>query len=345
MSSEALSADCGFDVTSTPHAVSLTATEMHLFRSDCCLMRERHGATSFFMTLSEARKILRGSTRSALLAYVAELLVRELRRTRLQGAVRFSAKACGAEFWVQQRRSGDPINWHWDKDEELRDACELVVHPLVSTVTYLSTGGAPTVVLGARVLPTGTLCQPVGGVLPSTISYPRHGKLLRFNGRLLHGCPVELAEPMRHKEESMAVEADERVTLLVNVWLNHRPLGLSTLPSSTSGKLRCRIGAARVLRASAGLIQPPVAPPWRLICGDQAQRVHGHVIPTVALRVPVCEGSQQLRVRLPLPVQVYDDSRPPSGDGTATYQDAPLTVHEGGADDIDHEDGEDDNDE
>lgn len=58
----------------------------------------------------------------------------------------------GAEWWVQVRECTDstaskPIGFHWDKDEELLDADGVNVHPYVSTVTYLTHHGAPTIVL------------------------------------------------------------------------------------------------------------------------------------------------------------------------------------------------------
>jgi len=56
---------------------------------------------------------------------------------------------------------------------------------------------------------------------------------------LLHGCPPALAEPP-------AIHG-ERLTLLVNVWRNHTPVGLKPLPKSTALRLRCRVGAARQL--------------------------------------------------------------------------------------------------
>jgi hypothetical protein len=47
---------------------------------------------------------------------------------------RLDTRRSGAEFWVQRRSHGQPINWHWDKDEQLRDATGMTVHPLVSEI-------------------------------------------------------------------------------------------------------------------------------------------------------------------------------------------------------------------
>ena len=74
-------------------------------------------------------------------------------------------EAAGCEWWVQVRRGPNPaeaacrrsprsfsadarnIRWHWDKDERLIDSDGPTVHPAVSTVTYLTGAGAPTVIV------------------------------------------------------------------------------------------------------------------------------------------------------------------------------------------------------
>ena len=57
----------------------------------------------------------------------------------------YDPETSGAEWWVQSRPG---LSCHWDKDEELRVAAGLFVHPQVSTVTYLTAGAAqaPTLV-------------------------------------------------------------------------------------------------------------------------------------------------------------------------------------------------------
>ncbi|KAG8465809.1 hypothetical protein KFE25_005379 [Diacronema lutheri] len=134
----------------------------------------------------------------------------------------------GVEFWAQRRssrsaRAAQSINWHFDKDEALREAHGVFVHPHISTVTYLSDAGAPTVVMPVRIDLDGTgarLDAPAASASCATVSYPRRGRHLAFNGRLLHGCPIELA--------FQRVQSYERRTVLVNIWLNHRPAGIET---------------------------------------------------------------------------------------------------------------------
>jgi hypothetical protein len=128
---------------------------------------------------------------------------------------------------VQKPGSGTSINWHFDKDEDLLDEYGVYIHPFISTVTYLSDVGSPTVVIGARVTSEGELQmhddgaaaddddgadadgagaaddgaddddddgdddqqQPLLQQQPFDVyaSYPVLGKHIAFNGRLLHG--------------------------------------------------------------------------------------------------------------------------------------------------------------
>jgi len=62
-------------------------------------------------------------------------------------------------------------------------------------------------------------------------SYPSPGKLLLFNGKLLHGCPPQLSQPQSTSEP--------RLTLLINIWLNHRPIDIPRLPRFAWRLLRC----------------------------------------------------------------------------------------------------------
>ena len=55
-----------------------------------------------------------------------------------------------------------------------------------------------------------------------------------------------------------------------------------------------------------------------------ASREEGAPRATAELPVPVCEGTYELRLTLPLPVQ---DSGAAADEGTTTHPDAPLLVH------------------
>ena len=126
-------------------------------------------------------------------------------------------------------------------------------------MTYLSEVGAPTVVIGARVTPEGELnstaaedtCRS-GDDAHSTerkydvfASYPVLGKHIAFNGRLLHGCPSSCALPRSRTAKQSGGKLDiktttasgdgrQRVSLLVNIWLNHKPLGVEPISAAAA---------------------------------------------------------------------------------------------------------------
>ena len=142
----------------------------------------------------------------------------------------FDASKSGAEWWVQLRRPGDEqkeaVAFHWDKDEDLVDEYGVCVCPAISTVTYLSDCGAPTVVLEKT---PPTMYEDVdafrGAVGVANASFPESGKHIAFDGRMLHGAPRELAK-------SAPERGYLRVSFLVNVWLGYKPRGIVDFPES-----------------------------------------------------------------------------------------------------------------
>lgn len=158
------------------------------------------------------------------------------------------SEGCGAQFWVQVRPSaGDDssVAFHFDRDEQLALNFGVYEPPFLSTVTYLSEGGAPTCMLPVRHAScsrtTGCLenhsrlaVEPSGAPMPAVCSFPREGKHLLFDGRLLHGCPSALAEPTERPVDS---EPPLRVSLLVNLWLAHRPFLCEPLPAEWLARL------------------------------------------------------------------------------------------------------------
>jgi hypothetical protein len=117
------------------------------------------------------------------------------------------------------------ICFHWDKDEDLRLLMDgkMYIHPHISTVTYLSDIGAPTVALNYRVdtftgeyvIPTSKSTSTINdehnnsndnnsnsnmeenvdaAVVEGYLSWPKKGKHLSFDGRYLHGAPSDFME-------------------------------------------------------------------------------------------------------------------------------------------------------
>ncbi|KAL1502995.1 hypothetical protein AB1Y20_011065 [Prymnesium parvum] len=259
----------GFQAQQWPHPLKGVLR----LKDDCTRLSAAHPEENFFLPWREAAALLAARRRPALLGYVAELLDFYLDQLA-SGGMRLARRRCGAEFWVQRRAAREDIPFHWDKDEALREAAHVLVHPAVSTVTYLTHGGAPTVVLAARasaspgisggqIGSSGAELQlgarrrrmPPDGVprhAAALVSYPRAGKLLAFSGALLHGVPSALAEAC----------TGERLTLLVNVWVHHHPLGVSSLPPEFTPQLTA-VTAGRLLSSDPSsdpiIFPPPVA--------------------------------------------------------------------------------------
>ena len=144
---------------------------------------------------------------------------------------RFDPARSGAEWWAQVRQSGhheEGIHFHWDTDEVAVERHDVNVHPHLSTVTYLSDSGAPTLVLACRNSRRPSLTSAYGPIYEGALSWPKLWKHLVFDGQFLHGTV-----PSNEVEYSKGL----RVTFLVNVWLNHRPSNCHRLPKSLSKRL------------------------------------------------------------------------------------------------------------
>lgn len=198
----------------------------------------------------------------------------------------FDPAKSGAEWWVQIRPSPPTtgryamfannddddnndsmsktgISFHWDKDEDLRLLMggSMFIHPHLSTVTYLTDYGAPTMVINQRVNNfTGEWLssEPNENANRSQtrdefkgfVSWPKQGKHLSFDGRYLHAAPPDLMEKgMFEKQCSIPVDAcgevdkkilqrrHRRVTFLVNIWLNYKPFNVNMFPETMVDKL------------------------------------------------------------------------------------------------------------
>lgn len=171
----------------------------------------------------------------------------------------------GAEWWVQLRpsppnmgryamhddskpdiMSNGGISFHWDKDEDLRLLAggNLYVHPHISTVTYLTSIGAPTMVCNQRINAlSGEWLEPDEGDAESYLSWPRAGKHLSFDGGFLHAAPPNLMKDGEFdaqctvpdtaddaKQKKLLGRRHRRVTFLVNVWLNYKPVNVERFP-------------------------------------------------------------------------------------------------------------------
>ena len=193
----------------------------------------------------------------------------------------YDPETSGAEWWCQLRPSpetgrhkacanqceekeeDDPfangISFHVDKDEELRilTGGSTYVHPHISTITYLTNLGSPTLIMDCQVHPlTGEWMVPEDTV-EGFVSWPSVGKHTSFDGRYLHASPLDLMEEensfSKQLESAMvALEKESkpvskakkrrcrRVTFLVNIWLNYKPYDVHPFPESMIDKMSGR---------------------------------------------------------------------------------------------------------
>jgi len=207
--------------------------------------------------------------------FALEQLALEIFHHHVPAGYMYDPCASGAEWWVQIRPSPSKtgrysmllgedegskpgIDFHWDKDEELRllTAGKLYVHPHISTVTYLTNVGAPTFVLDCLLpLPTHAIQQQDGLPLlrPSHsgfLSWPKTGKHFSFDGRFLHAAPSDLIHPLALQNQLQHLNTlnhisqtkifkrrQTRLTFLVNIWLNYRPMGVQPFPDTFTHKM------------------------------------------------------------------------------------------------------------
>ena len=94
----------------------------------------------------------------------------------------------GVEWWVQHRQPLESISLHFDTDQKLKTEEQKHVSPSLATVTYLTDGGAPTLILPIAASVDGRWYHDGELVDGAFLSYPRVGKHLAFDARLLHGA-------------------------------------------------------------------------------------------------------------------------------------------------------------
>eukprot|EP00435_Cladocopium_sp_Y103_P037291 s1056_g9.t2 len=162
---------------------------------------------------------------------LAERLAQEIFEFHAKGFA-FDPKRSGAEWWVQIRDSGhseEAIQFHWDTDEVAVERHGVNVHPHLSTVTYLTECGAPTLILQCRnSLRPNETAQVYGSVAGGALSWPKPWKHLAFDGQLLHGTVPDVTP---------ASAPATRRTFLVNIWLNHRPSNCRRLSKALAKRL------------------------------------------------------------------------------------------------------------
>jgi hypothetical protein len=148
----------------------------------------------------------------------------------------FDAATSGAEWWTQVIDSRDDIGFHWDRDYGVEEESGRHLYPKFATVTYLSHCGGPTLIMNKSGGDDNKV-DITGNITNFIASKPLYGKHIAFDGSLLHAAPSDLLEQNEEDsddgsgddEESESEDENDptaqmRVTLLVNVWVNHLPI-------------------------------------------------------------------------------------------------------------------------
>lgn len=233
------------------------------------------------------------------------------------------AEYAGVEIWTQFRAENAidrGLDFHFDKDERMAANEKVWKHPVVGTATYLTTGGAPLVVF-ATASPEGEEHEQKDGPegeekspssesspkRPKTdkdsrdiedkgedsgednpshawICYPVKGRHVAFAGNLLHGVTEEL----------IFKDKTDRLSLLVNIWLDHKPHTIEYLSDDMIAKLDLSVEGACVLESNGERKEPMDV--FELEALDPLVELKEHVpgdtapLPTAAIRKQVEEG-------------------------------------------------------
>ena len=229
--------------------------------------------------------------------------------------VEYDASRSGAEFWAQVRADGhaqEAVQFHWDVDEHCCDELGVNVQPHLSTVTYLTDVGAPTVVLGVpapRAASAAAVEEAYGAIRTAHISWPRVGKHICFDGALLHGTLPEAKAP------AAPAAAGPRVTFLVNVWLGWRPHGIRPLDAALAEKMSGSGGGDGADASSAAADADAISALGRLQADAPAPATHVTAANERGQLLTLKFGRQKKEhaIRLPLP-----DGLAPTADGATT---------------------------
>lgn len=183
------------------HALLLPEVELSSLRRDCRIV----------FALGSSNWLAADATPRCTLERLA-LAVFESRTA----GVSYDPARSGAEWWAQVRSEGHPeedIQFHWDVDESICDTFGLHVQPQISTVLYLTDCGAPTLILrvpGPRYVDS-VARDTYGAILDGFISWPKTGKLISFDGELLHGT-VPVSQTRAHTSEPLH-SGEPRITV------------------------------------------------------------------------------------------------------------------------------------
>ena len=221
-----------------------------------------HG-TTFWVSAADAleKKPATTTTLESLALQIFQAHIGRLRHSQPKPITVIDLKNSGAEWWTLYMDGEDGgVGWHWDKDYH-SELCEgQNIHPHLATVTYLSDIGAPTMIVpqktaGSYVSSQDYINTSDGTAITSAyLSRPILGKHIAFDGRLLHSAPTEVYDEIKFRNPKITTRATgnnnrgprpKRATLLVNIWINHKPKDAVPICDNLQArlsKIRIKIG-------------------------------------------------------------------------------------------------------
>jgi len=125
------------------------------------------------------------------------------------------------EFWwkSQEINNNSKIvhNLHSDKDEKLMKSYNILICPILSTVTYINDSIHPTLLTSTNEnkFMKENLINLKNGI---TLSFPKKLKHISFDGSNIHGALNLFNETL--------VNSEDRMTLMFNIWDSHTPLDI-----------------------------------------------------------------------------------------------------------------------
>ena len=202
----------------------------------------------------------------------------------------------GAEWWFQEQGPAEGISYHYDKDEAYASEHMTMRFPEVSTVTYLTDIGAPTVLLN-QTTPDGNLEVPQ---LPqqALVVHPQRNKHLVFRGNLNHGVSGELSRWAKGGEMHASLasrsgnsEGPRRRTLLIN-WWRSQPMPPNTVVFDLQRWQRMQLlltsSAAQALLRAEGE-RAPERLIWEPMWPQPLSKPEMKALPRVAIELPPTE--------------------------------------------------------
>jgi hypothetical protein len=143
-------------------------------------------------------------------------------RTALEEAILHLARLAkagprlvGYEWWIQAIGGAAPLGFHVDKDEAVASNEHYLLHPLWSSVFYVTSTGGGTLITN-QWSPRGSGYEPIQPD-EAAWSFPEANKFLLFNGTLLHGVVPGSATGTAGSPQQQ-VGGIGRITFLVNFW-------------------------------------------------------------------------------------------------------------------------------